>query len=175
MLQDVSSPFAETAARLLWYENRRRERTSRVGVPTPDSGGQHSLAANGPVRFASIQGRLSLCRLRVRENGRNRLRVVVFAKHSNPTSHWRHHEHLTMREIGSRDLGPDDQPEAQERWPGPSQCVKESGGRQSVFAVSDQSRASAAVFSSLFVSLRDSRKVEGAPCRCTTVVVLCAR
>ena len=115
MLQDMSSPPAETAAKLRWYENRLLKRTSRVGGSTPDSGDQHSLAANGPVRFASIQGRLIRCRLRARKDDRIRLRVVVFAKHSIPTSHWRHPEHLTMREIGSRDLGPDDHPEAQER------------------------------------------------------------
>lgn len=57
VLQGVTSPPAETAARLLWYETRLRERSSRPGVPTPNFGDQHSLAANGTVRLAGRQGR----------------------------------------------------------------------------------------------------------------------
>ena len=53
----MTSPPAETVARLLWYGARLREMSSSLGVPTPSFGVQHSLAVDGTTRLADIQGR----------------------------------------------------------------------------------------------------------------------
>lgn len=56
----MTSPPAETVARLLWYGARLRERSSSLGAPTPNFGVQHSLAVDGTMRLAGIQGKYIL-------------------------------------------------------------------------------------------------------------------
>lgn len=85
---------------------------------------------------------------------RSRLRAIQLAKHFVPTSHGGHREHLTMQGITWRDLGPDDQPEAQKRLPKPSQCVEGKWGSTIGIFRCDQSRGRAADLCSILVSFR---------------------